>query len=75
MSEAHRINNAGDAIGSASDVGKSRAVFRPSDGAIHNLGTLGGDFSTALDFNSHGEIVGSSTGPLGARAFYWNDRS
>jgi len=71
LSEARRINNAGDVIGSVSGPGGTRAVFWPSGGVIQSLGTLGGDFSTALDFNNRGEIVGSSASSLGARAFYW----
>ena len=70
-SQATRINNAGDVIGFASGLGGTRAVLWPSAGGMQVLGTLGGDFSTALDLNNHGELVGSSTGAMGAHAFYW----
>ena len=42
--------------------------FTPQD-----LGTLGGDFSTAADLNATGQVVGTSTTTTGANhAFLWD---
>ena len=34
---------------------------------MQNLGTLGGDSSSALDLNNNGDVVGTSTAAMGAR--------
>ena len=41
---------------------------------VEDLGTLPGDYaSTAMGINEHGDVVGWSLGPTGARAFLYTD--
>jgi probable HAF family extracellular repeat protein len=43
------------------------------DGAMHNLGTLGGDFSRAVAITPQGQVAGHSMTAAGEiHAFYWN---
>lgn len=43
---------------------------------VQDIGTLPGDYaSTPWGINSHGDVVGSSTGPGGQRAFVFFDRA
>jgi probable HAF family extracellular repeat protein len=37
-----------------------------------DIGTLNGDSTSALDINSKGEIVGTSTASMSGHAFYWS---
>jgi probable HAF family extracellular repeat protein len=66
---ASAINEAGDVVGGSG----SRAVLW-RDGAIIDLGTLGGGFSAAQDVNENGEVVGySGDADGGMRGFRWRD--
>lgn len=57
--------------GPAGPGGFSRAVLW-TEGRLQNLGTLGGNFSSAKDLNRRGEVVGISTDKHGQyRAFIW----
>jgi uncharacterized membrane protein len=72
-------NAAGDLAGyinvpCGSDNDCQRAVIWYAAGGFRQLGTLGGDDSVALDVNSSGEVVGSSTSPrVGNTAFFWSE--
>jgi len=70
------INDAGDAVGSYDAPGPDfERAFVFHNGAIQNLGTLGGDSSSAVAINSHGYIVGNSTIAVGSdvqRAFLYD---
>ena len=67
------INGAGVATGSAySASGESRAVRWTVDGAVEDLGTLGGNVSYAVAIADDGVIAGTSTTSDGAfHAFRW----
>ena len=72
-STANAINNAGVAVGNAV-VGNYRhaAVFQ--DGTATDIGTLGGDYSSARDINDAGVVVGSAqTSTSGSRAFMYQN--
>lgn len=52
----------------------SEAFIWDESKGMMNLGTLGGDWSTAWDVNDHGQVVGySSIGDSQSRAFYWDE--
>jgi probable HAF family extracellular repeat protein len=76
-SEAVSIAENGAIAGVATGVGelsnRSRAVlWQPGGLAIQDLGALpGGSDSRARDVNARGEVVGSSAGTNGDRAFIW----
>lgn len=74
-SRATGINARGQIVGeSAIRPGEFRThAFRWSDGALRDLGTLGGDSSAALGVNDRGQIVGESatSGNHASRAFLW----
>ena len=77
-SYATAINNTGVAVGASwstegcpSDVACMHAV-RWQDGQVQDLGTLGGDSSTAFAINERGDIVGYSQTTAGLwHAFLW----
>jgi len=55
---------------------KSEAFIWHEGEGMMNLGTLGGDWSTAWDVNDHGQVVGySSIGDRESRAFYWDEEN
>src|SRR5215470_6211215 len=66
-SAAFAVNDKGDIAGA----GGSHAVLW-SNGAIHDLGTLGGDWSEARAVNNLGEAAGVSATSRGPHAFFWN---
>jgi probable HAF family extracellular repeat protein len=73
------INNNGEVVGTASTIDTNahtytlHAVLFSSTG-VTDLGTLPGDgFSSAVDLNDTGDIIGSSTGERGGRAFLYKD--
>lgn len=72
FSRAFGINNAGEVVGQyqTADFGVSHA-FLYSNGAMTDLGTLGGASSAALAINNSGVIVGASSGNANVRAFVY----
>lgn len=53
---------------------QSEAFIWDESQGMMNLGTLGGNWSTAWDVNDHGQVVGySSIGDSESRAFIWDE--
>lgn len=53
---------------------RSEAFLWNETEGMMNLGTLGGNWSTAWDVNDHGQVVGySDIGDSQHRAFYWDE--
>ena len=75
-SMASAINNAGHITGYVvPGTDRIKHVFLYADGAIQDLGTMGGASSDAQDINLVDEIVGSAETSAGTRAFlYANSR-
>jgi len=71
------INDLGVAVGYSSRVGAcgdARAVVYPASGGIVDLGTLGGDNSSAQSINIFGDIVGVAELATGQnRAAFWRN--
>ncbi|HWZ57637.1 MAG TPA: hypothetical protein VNW46_01580 [Gemmatimonadaceae bacterium] len=74
------INNDGVVVGFADTTGDQsghpnfRAFIWTKDHGIKGLGMLSGDFlSEALDINNRRQVVGTSIGANGTRAFIWQD--
>jgi probable HAF family extracellular repeat protein len=65
------INDRGQIVG----VGDDGIAFFWQDGTLTNLGTLGGEGSTAFSINNRGQIVGVSltADEKVAHAFLWQD--
>lgn len=74
LSAANAINEAGQVVGEmAVTTNGPIHAFRHVGAGLEDLGTLGGDYSTALDINDGGSIVGESTTAAGERrAFLWH---
>ena len=68
------INAIGWVAGEGVNASGYQRAFLWRDGVRTNLGTLGGNFSTAHDLNRNGVVVGISTNRDGRyRAFQWQD--
>jgi len=67
------INDLGHVVGdSGTDAFQQHAFFWPGAGPLKDLGTLGGDTSSAVDINDRGIVVGSATDVQGrSRAFVY----
>jgi probable HAF family extracellular repeat protein len=73
LGQAFAINNRGDVVGHKIVVDVGRA-FSYSGGQLTDLGTLGGETSSAVDVNDAGEIVGwSATADGRVRAFLYRE--
>jgi len=73
--EAWDINDKGHVVGySDTNLFFSTRAFILTEDGMQNLGTLGGDFSSALGINNDDWVVGTSSNDLGQnRAFLWRD--
>src|SRR5215467_7319366 len=58
--QANAVNASNQIVGFLNVLGGSRAVLWEGAGGVENLGTLGGNVSSAADINDHGQIVGFS---------------
>ena len=71
-------NESGDLVGTVAIAcpavdGCQRAVIWSASGAVTQLETLGGEFSSAVDINAEGEVVGSSTTSGGVfTPYFWS---
>jgi len=71
-------NESGDLVGTVEIAcpavdGCQRAVIWSASGAVTQLETLGGEFSSAVDINAEGEVVGSSTTSGGVfTPYFWS---
>jgi len=71
-------NESGDLAGTVSIAcpavdGCRRAVIWSASGVVTQLETLGGEFSSAVDINTEGEVVGSSTTSGGVfTPYFWS---
>jgi probable HAF family extracellular repeat protein len=74
FSIAHDINEAGIIVGEASNTANRTHAVSWTNGAIRDLGTLGGNESRALGVSNRGQIVGSSSTASNDRtvAFLWD---
>jgi probable HAF family extracellular repeat protein len=77
---AYALNNSGQVVGNNftccnDDGGDIDRGFLYSNGAMTDLGTLGGTYSSATAINNNGQIVGWSylTGDTGVHAFSYNN--
>jgi probable HAF family extracellular repeat protein len=75
---AYAINDSAQVVGESQTAGGQIHAFRWRNGAMRDLGTLGGGRSTAYGINIHGQIVGGSrvpgTDPGNAgHAFLWEN--
>lgn len=76
-SVAYDINNKGQIVGySYSNAYTYHHAVKWENGTMIDLGTLGGNYSTARAINNKGQVVGSSqftTNSTGYHAFLWNN--
>jgi len=75
-SRAYAINDAGQIVGSSSTAisgGGVHAVLWNAAHDIRDLGTLGGNYSSAVDINASGQVIGMSdvAGGGAQHAFLW----
>jgi len=68
-SEANAINDNGQVAGQAQMNNGNLGAFLYTNGAVTDLGTLGGNNTTALGINNSGQVVGSSNN----RAFVYSN--
>lgn len=72
---AYAVNNAGQIVGlSVSPDRSPHAVLWSPAGWIHDLGTLGGSRSAAVDINASAQVIGRSqiVGDAATRYFLWS---
>jgi probable HAF family extracellular repeat protein len=70
------INNSGMIVGAGTTAGGQTVATYWQGGTAHQIGLLGGSFSSAYGVNNSGEVAGTSTVPNGAMAaFTWTSGS
>jgi probable HAF family extracellular repeat protein len=71
------VNDAGQVAGYSPSAAGRHAVLWSPEGVIHDLGTLGGSSSEAIDVNAAGLVIGKSTtaGDAEMHFFLWSAES
>jgi probable HAF family extracellular repeat protein len=76
-SQAFGVNDAGQVVGTSTvtpgDFNTRHAFLWDSINGIQDLGAFGAVWSSAVDINNAGQIVGSYSWPDRTRAFLWED--
>jgi probable HAF family extracellular repeat protein/T5SS/PEP-CTERM-associated repeat protein len=60
ISAAYGINDAGQVVGGSYDASANFHAFLWQNGSMQDLGTLGGDYSSAEAINENGQVVGTA---------------
>lgn len=72
ISAAYGINDAGQVVGGSYDASANFHAFLWQNGSMQDLGTLGGDYSSAEAINENGQVVGTARLANGTpHAFLW----
>jgi probable HAF family extracellular repeat protein/T5SS/PEP-CTERM-associated repeat protein len=76
ISAAYGISDAGQVVGGSYDAAANFHAFLWQNGSMQDLGTLGGDFSSAEAINENGQVVGTARLANGTpHAFLWHNGS
>ena len=76
ISAAYGINDAGQVVGGSYDASANFHAFLWQNGSMQDLGTLGGDYSSAEAINETGQVVGTARlADATPHAFLWQNGS